>query len=331
MAKIKKLAINLSRGKTSFFLTSMTPDELVKTARVSRVNEDLEKGFQRTLDESRAKKISSYLLDNKIIPGAIILSCQNNELLSFDDESNTLSFDDEAGSFLVIDGQHRLYGSVLAKETIPDLSVPVCILSNLNHLEEIQYFIDINSTQKGVPKTLRIELTKYLVDEGGIDSTRLKLFDDLNTREGSPLFSKLSSSQRGRGYLTHVPFEAALNKPLSNSPLKDVGYNDKYKLISNFLCGVKANLDEIGLTQKLYQAAFFQAIFRCFEKTCSCTMSLHGNYKVESFKEVFNLIQKIDFEQHSGTNEQAVAALEKDINEYLDIELRSKLTRQDLF
>ncbi|PKH87912.1 hypothetical protein CXF79_14945 [Colwellia sp. Bg11-28] len=55
--------------------------------------------------------------------------------------------------------QHRLYGAKLAEQ---DIELPVCILKGLDQTSEVQYFIDINSTQKGVPKTLRIELREFL-------------------------------------------------------------------------------------------------------------------------------------------------------------------------
>jgi len=328
---LKKTAINLSRGKVGFYLTSMTTDELISTSKVSRVNEDLQEGFQRTLDETRAKRISRYLQDEKIIPGALILSCQDPKKITFDPTEEKISFPEEEGLFLVIDGQHRLYGSALAKHFIDDLKVPVCILSGLEKAEEIQYFIDINSNQKGVPKTLRIELTKYLVEEDSLEGTRLRLFEELNSKDDSPLVGRLSSTQKGRGYITHVPFETALNRVLLISPLKDLDYDKKYQLLRNYISGVKNNLIEIGQQQKIYQAGFFQAIFRNFEQCCSLAMTYKGNYKEETFTEVFEILQKLDFDVHSGTNEQAILGLQRDMQDLLEIELKSKLPQQDLF
>lgn len=48
--------------------------------------------------------------------------------------------------------------------------------------EEIQYFLDINSNQKGVSKTLQKELAKYLLSsEDTVDSIRYKLFESFLT------------------------------------------------------------------------------------------------------------------------------------------------------
>ncbi|GKI51508.1 hypothetical protein NUBL2888_51180 [Klebsiella pneumoniae] len=331
MTKIETTAIDLTKGKIKFFLTSLTTDELMSTCKISRVNEKTEQGFQRALDTVRASKIAKYLNDGKVIPGALILSCQKDGDIKYDDNTQKLTIKGSDGLFMVIDGQHRLYGSYIAYGAGNKTRIPVCILSGLNRQEEIEYFIDINSNQKGVPKTLRIELTKYLVEEGSLEGIRLKLFEDLSDNFDSPLLGRLSASQKGRGYITHVPFQAALDRVLQISPLKDLPYEDKLILIKNYLFGVKENLVEIGYQDKLFQATFFQSIFRVFEQACSVAMTVGSNYKKETFVALFNVLQKINYELHSGTNEQAIAALEKDISALLDIEVKLKISKRDLF
>ncbi|HIB8524894.1 TPA: DGQHR domain-containing protein [Enterobacter cloacae] len=331
MSKIVTTAIDLSKGNIKFFLTSLTTNELMSTCKISRVNEKTEQGFQRTLDTARASKIAKYLKDGKVIPGALILSCQKDDDISYDEKNQRLIIEGSAGLFMVIDGQHRLYGSYMAYETDNKTRIPVCILSGLNRQEEIEYFIDINSNQKGVPKTLRIELTKYLVEEGSLEGIRLKLFEDLSDHPDSPLLGRLSASQKGRGYITHVPFQAALDRVLQISPLKDLPYDDKLVLIKNYLYGVKENLVEVGNQDKLFQATFFQAIFRVFEQACSVAITVGSNYKKETFTSLFNVLQKINYELHSGTNDQAITALEKDVSALLDIEVKLKISKRDLF
>lgn len=60
-------------------------------------------------------------------------------------------------------------------------------------------------------------------------------------------------------------------------------------------------------------------------------MTVGSNYKKETFVALFNVLQKINYELHSGTNEQAIAALEKDISALLDIEVKLKISNRDLF
>lgn len=328
---MKFRAFDLSRANTGFYLTAIDASTLFHLARVERVGSNPEEGFQRQLDTPRAKRISKYL-ESRVIPGSIILSAQDDLFQPiFDASSNELSLSDEPGSLLVIDGQHRLYGSYMATQNgVANLVLPVCILTNLTLIDEVQYFIDINSTAKGVPKTLRIELTKFLVEQDSIDDIRLKLFRDLNSESDSILCGKLSAEQRGPGYLSHVPFEIAINKALNSDRMKDLDYEKKKALIKNYLSGLYNNLLEENTPQKITQSAFFQAIFRVFDRVCETALLFRSNYKAETFEYVFEALHRINFDYHTGTNDEAISSLEKDLIDKLDADKKGKMPT-DLF
>ena len=309
----------------------MKPTEIFDHTRVSRVDEDPEYGFQRALDVHRVRKIAEYIAEGKIVPGAIILSAQDSDRISYDAKTGMLKFPKEDGFFLVIDGQHRLYGSVRAERDFEaDVKIPVCIIANLSLMDEVQYFIDINGNQKGVSKTLRIELTKFLVEEDSIDGLRLRLFDDLNSDPDSPLFGRLSATKRNVGLLSHVPFKLALDKVLAKDPLKKFSYDKKKRLINNFLSGIKDNLDEIDQGRRLYQSAFFQAIFRVFERACEVALMYHRKYSEEAFVSIFKFLQDINYDEYSGSNEDTVLGLAKEIQLMLDVSLTTTAVSEDL-
>lgn len=322
-------AFDLSRNGVGFYLTALPARALYEISRVERISENPDEGFQRQLDVPKSRKIAKYLQD-KVIPGAIILSVQQETEAVYHVDSGELELKSPDRSLLVIDGQHRLYGAYLASESGVDVQLPVCILTNLSRLEEVQYFIDINSTQKGVPKTLRIELTKFLAEQGSIEQIRLRLFKDLNSDPQSVLFGKLSAEQKGPGYLSHVPFEIAINKVLELPRVKGLQYEDQKTLIDNYLYGVDFNLKEIGVQNKLTQSAFFQAVFRVFNSFCEQALIVGQNYKKETFAKVFECLAKIDFEHHTGTNEDAISRLEKDLIDKLEISRYSN-SAGDLF
>lgn len=324
-------AFDLSRANTGFYLTALDAKALFPLCRVERVATNPEEGFQRQLDAPRARRISKYLED-RVIPGAIVLSTQDAHPATFDAATGLLTLSEAPGSLLVIDGQHRLYGAKIAADTAggPNSLLPVCILTGLSLADEVQYFIDINSTAKGVPKTLRIELTKFLVSQDSIEDIRLRLFKELNAESDSPLCGKLSAEQKGPGYLSHVPFEIAINKILAGDRLKDLEYPQKKVLIKNYLNGVYANLLEAGLPQKLTQSAFFQAIFRVFDKACDSALLLRKNFKSDSFEYVFEALLRVNFDYHTGTNDEAINSLEKDLIDKLDLDKKSKFSN-DLF
>lgn len=140
----------------------------------------------------------------------------------------------------------------------------------------------------------------------------------------------MSAEQKGPGYLSHVPFEIAINKVLATERMKDLDYDKKMTLLKNYLAGVYENLEEMDATNKISQSAFFQAIFRVFEKVCENTYFYKRNFKKESFSFTFEALQKINFDLHSGSNDEAIRNLEKDIIDKLDIDRKSKIP-QDLF
>jgi DGQHR domain-containing protein len=328
---MKIRAFDLSRANAGFYLTALDVRQLFPLCRVERVATNASEGFQRQLDAPRAKRIAKYL-EGRVIPGAIVLSAQSGYIPAFNPATQEIELNETPGSLLVIDGQHRLYGAQLAytNENTLNVILPVCILTGLSLADEVQYFIDVNSTAKGVPKTLRIELTKFLVKQDSIEDIRLRLFRELNSESDSPLCGKLSAEQKGPGYLSHVPFEIALNKVLAGDRLKDLEYEQKKALLKNYLSGVYLNLLEADLPQKITQSAFFQAIFRVFDRACDSALLLRGNFKPESFEYVFEALHRINFEYHTGTNEESINNLEKDLVDKLDMDKKSKISN-DLF
>jgi DGQHR domain-containing protein len=323
---MKVKAFDLSRNEIGFYLTAIDADILFNLSRVDRVSENPTEGFQRVLETPRARKIAKYH-ESKVIPGAIILSSQNDGDVRFDSASEELEIVDKPGALLVIDGQHRLYGAYMAYQAGQNnLKLSACILTNLTLGDQVQYFVDVNSTQKGVPRTLQIELTKFLVKEDSIDAIRLKLFKDLNSEEDSVLCGKLSAEQKGPGYLSHVPFESSINRILNSDRVQNLTYEKKKLLIKNYLAGVYDNLLESNLGVKLTQSAFFQAIFRVFDKACDDALSYKKSYKKESFVDIFLALQRINFDYHTGTNDEAITRLEKDILDKLAVQ---RSTRDD--
>jgi len=304
--KIK--AINMTVNEKECYLAVISAKKIFEYSIISRADEDKDKGYQRVLSERRAKDIAEYLNNGNIIPGCIILSAQSKAKLTFKGEE--LSFEEHNDSFFVIDGQHRLFGSSYAENQI---DIPVYIFNNLTILEEVQYFLDVNSKQKGVPKTLRIELSKFLSEPKSKDEIRLQLFNKLNTDPESPLFNRLSSTSSVRGKITHVPFQQALDPILDKEPMSVFDFDKKYKLLKNFLEAVSTVLiDNFGDSKRLTTTVFFNAIFKNFIMIYNRAL-MNGNLQVSTFIEVILPIRDIDFDEHTGTGKSADKALFEDI------------------
>ena len=104
----KFLAIPITYNDTTIYISVISSKTLFATAKISRADEDKEQGYQRLLNKKRAKEIADYINQGNVIASAIILSAEKTAQLKFDDNNFTYSLAPD--SFIVIDGQHRLYG-----------------------------------------------------------------------------------------------------------------------------------------------------------------------------------------------------------------------------
>ncbi|MEN8217836.1 MAG: DGQHR domain-containing protein [Pseudomonadota bacterium] len=304
-------AIPISYNDITFYMTVLPSKILFDTSKVSRADEDKERGYQRLLGSKRAKDIARYINEGNVIPGAIILSAQKEAKLQFDHKSNRLTYYLVPNAFIVIDGQHRLYGTHQSEQDIP---LAVCIFENLDLEEEVQYFLDINSTQRSVPKTLQLELTKFIAKPESKDEVRQRLFNELNEQPTSPLSGRMSPTKSVSGKLSHVSFKDAINPLLETALFKKIDFEDKTKMLINFLSAVEDVLIESeGSSKRLTMAVFFKALFGAFDDICDLVMMKFGNYQKESFLDIVEPIGGIDWERYKGTNKQVINALTEEL------------------
>jgi hypothetical protein len=64
------------------------------------------------------------------IPSALIISAQPNSKLTYHEETKQISFLVTSNSFMVLDGQHRLFGLIKA---VKPYCIPVVLFNNLNN------------------------------------------------------------------------------------------------------------------------------------------------------------------------------------------------------
>ena len=106
--RISYTASLITQGKHRFFTLSMPSDVLAETCIVEPRNEEPIEGFQRALDERRARDIANYIDSGfGTIPSSIVLSAQTDADLQYRRTTRTLSFQKTPRAFLILDGQHR--------------------------------------------------------------------------------------------------------------------------------------------------------------------------------------------------------------------------------
>jgi DGQHR domain-containing protein len=286
MEKVRYTASNVLQNKTKFYSLTMPTDVLSKCCFVSSRDEDPIKGFQRTLDEKRALEIADYI-DNQggTIPSSIILSAQEVAEVEIIGRGRTMEFMPDPKAFLILDGQHRVYGFSKAKST---LRVPVVIYVGLNRKEESRLFIDINSKQKGVPSELLLDIKRMAEYENTTEEALRSIFDLFHNDTNSALIGKLSPASKSKNKVSRVTFNNAV------SPVAQFfGDRDIDELYSILNCYLKAFLygffKENNIEEQLCNSIVFRALFSVFPEVASKLKDRYGpEYTVDNYEFVMS-------------------------------------------
>lgn len=212
IAERLRYSVSLVRqGKHSFYTLTMPSDVLARTCAVSTRKEDPKRGFQRALDEKRATEIAQYI-DKGVgtIPNSIVLSAQPAAELKIIGKGKTLEFSDTPGAFLILDGQHRVFGFSKAKNP---LRVPVVVYNGLSRTEESRLFIDINTKQRPVPSQLLLDIKQLAEIEDAAEITLREIFDAFHQNIKSAMSNLMAPIESEKNKITRVTFNSAV-KPL---------------------------------------------------------------------------------------------------------------------
>ncbi|MCU0712119.1 MAG: DGQHR domain-containing protein [Pirellula sp.] len=273
----------VTQGKWRFYTLTIPSDVLAKCCFVSSRIEDPAEGFQRRLDKKRAEAIAYYVdKDLGTIPNSVILSAQKDAKLEVTGRGKTIQFEEVPKAFLVLDGQHRVYGYTLAKTS---LRVPVVIYNGLTKAQEVRLFTDINTKQRPVPNELLLDIQHMAGDESQEDNLLRVVFDTLDTNRSGPLFGLLAPSERTKGKISRVTFNAAVKPHLQRfSELDEDRVGD---IIGNYLSAVRQHLSARDLDATLVNPTVFRAIFDLFPRVAQRVSDLNSsNYLVENFHAV---------------------------------------------
>ena len=281
----KRLRFSVSlvtQGRHKFFTLTMPSDILARTTYVTNREDDPIKGFQRVLDKDRAQQIAAYI-DSGLgtIPNSIVLSAQPEADVKVIG-GKTIEFTDTPKAFLVIDGQHRVYGFSLAKT---HLRVPVVIYNNLSRTDEAKLFIDINTKQRPVPNELLLDIKKLAEYESDWEQLFGELFDKFNTDPSSPLLGRMSPQERARGKLSRVTFNAAL-KPLTGV-IGDLDVDRVYEILRDYLAVIVKTCSAKGVPAAVTNPVLFRAVLSMFPEIAERVHDRYdGKYSEASFEQV---------------------------------------------
>lgn len=289
--RISYPALLLTQNKHRFYFATVPVDDLFPSCFVTRRDEDPIAGFQRSLNEGRAADIGRYLAAGSgSIPSNVVLSAQDSADFRYERKVKSISFVPMPRAFLVLDGQHRLWGYQKCKTRH---RVPVAIYEDLTRNEEAKLFIDINTTQRGVPAALLLDIKHLAQMESTKEQTLRSMFDRLNKDSESPLAGLLSPSKSIAGKISRVTFNRSLANILTGGVMIDMDSEGQYRLIKNYLNAFDAELSGNNLLTK---ASFFEAVFEMFNQIVPSTIASHKNAKQSSIQKVIQPLAHLNYQ-----------------------------------
>ena len=236
MPKITRPAIKIEQGNLQLLLTYLTGEEIGQENfyTIDRLDPSSNDGYQRILDDRRARRLAVHLseaydLGYANIPTTAFLATE--QLIHHDPETNTMLLDtDEVCPFIVVDGQRRLEGvrkSIELNKYLADFRLPITIAMNLDAVHQMYHFYVVNSTQKQIDKALEQRITARFTNlhnisampylpqqlrsqvEKGTQNEVTSMVIYLNTSPDSPLRGLIREANDPgslRGRLNEAPF-----------------------------------------------------------------------------------------------------------------------------
>ena len=229
---------SLGRDSYSFVIKAK---DLVTISYVAVRGVDEEEGsVQRVLNKMRISKIKEYVLEGNSFVNSFVLNWVSLEHKpKYDKKTRKIRLPLEKSLAQMIDGQHRLVGLEMAMEddaSVGNQLLLVTMFENLSNKSAAQIFLNINTEQKPVPKSLIYDLFGDVEDNADHEINRSKdLAQLLNEDKNSPIYRmiRFPGSPRGYGNVELSTFVSSLKDHLK--PGSGVFYDMGIKTIDKQL------------------------------------------------------------------------------------------------
>lgn len=251
MARVHKHSSNCIKtvfNSVNVYTFAMKIRDILKIQYVAvRGRSEEEGAVQRVLNKRRVLQVRDFVLNGNSFFNTFILNwtCEDvkPEIKNIDN-ADVISFPVLDKAAQVIDGQHRLSGieeAIKHDNDISDQEVLVSLCINLSTSEAANIFLNINSEQKPVPKSLIYDLFGEVYDSENLPINRANdIAQELNANEGSPYFQMIQfpGSARGAGFIPLSTVVSALKTHLDTNGLfnraKLITLDNQKNVLMNF-------------------------------------------------------------------------------------------------
>ncbi len=341
--KIRTKSLKTKFGDLTVYTQSLKIKNVLDIFYVAvRGKDDEEGAVQRVLNRQRISAIKKYILEGNNFYSTFILNwTDNNFKPEYND--NEISIPIVPFAAQAIDGQHRLVGlqeAIKENEEIGEKEILVTISLNLKTKDAAKIFVNINSEQKPVPKSLIYDLFGEIENDNNHSIYRATdIADELNSNTESPYYSciKYPGQPKGVGLVDLSTVVSSLKKHLEIDGVfashKLTNLQNQKAVILNYFTALRFYYDREDLWSNknknpfLTNAGFFGAIehliknllIKCAEKK---------SFKVEDFKGLLDLqkgelIQRADLKNLEGKSQR------KAVVDYLQDNYLKSLPNQD--
>jgi DGQHR domain-containing protein len=230
----------------------------------------------------------------------------------------TLEFADRPGAFLILDGQHRVYGFSKAQT---QLRVPVVVYNGLSRRDETRLFIDINTKQRPVPAQLLLDIKRLAEIEDSSESTLREIFDQFHQNLDSCLSGITAPSESQKNKITRVTFNSSVKPLLELFAGRDV--SEIYTILNNYLTAIASAMSKKSSEQLLGKPVVFRAFMGLFPSIAQRVQDKYsGDYSSGNFSEVLTPI----FSNMSAKKLESPGTSWVALRDYFEKRLRNKLT-----
>ena len=327
MPKIVVPAARVKQGNLILYTTSIKVSDLLSENfySIERLDPNNQKaGYQRVLNETRAKRLAKYLIlgldaGDSFIPTSIFMATDKD--LKFYPDNNTLEINiTETGPFSIVDGQHRVEGLRIAAtedKRVKDFEVPVNIAVSLNSLAQMAHFLIVNTTQKSVDQGVSQQILARLTDtlmteelptipdwimravEKGDDGKALSFVHYMNVYDKSPWFGKIKMANDidADGTINQASAVKTIKKFIlvANNPLLDQEAKIQNAVFTNYWQAI-TDLIEPSMQTTLYKYVGFEQFSQYFVPFISHILGKYGkkfsvDFMKNILKEVFENLE----------------------------------------
>lgn len=233
-----------------------------------RGKDEEEGAVQRLLNKKRISSIKQYVLDGNMFVNTFVINWvdeKNPPVI----KNSKLNLTIVPSAAQLIDGQHRLVGIEEAMNVDPSIGdkvVMVTMATGLLTKQAAQIFLNINSEQKPVAKSLIYDLYGVTEDDKNFAISRSNdIAKELNENSASPFYNaiKYPGMPRGRGKIdlsavvsalkNYVDFDGAFPK----NNIRD--FNMQVQIMMNYFGALKFHADKEDLWSNSSQNVFYKA------------------------------------------------------------------------